>query len=107
MQARQVPGVSFYSVHPGVILTNLARYTFPGSEALGHSLAGMQLPFGKTIPQGAATTVFCALSDKAVPGEYHADCNVMASPHPHFRDLAMAARLVEVTDALIAEAVKR
>jgi hypothetical protein len=109
MEARKVrPGVSFYSVHPGAILTNLGRHILPGAETLASMLKRIQLPFGKTVPQGAATTVFCAVSDKAAPGEYHADCNVVAtSPHPHFRDMEMASRLLDVSDQLIRAALDK
>ena len=96
MQARAIPGVNFYSLHPGVIPTNLMRYTT--SMRINYN------PFAKNIPQGAATSDFCALSDNAVPGEYHADCNVvMTSKHKHFRDLDMGKRLLEVSEALVRE----
>ena len=102
MQARSVPGVSFYSVHPGVILTQLSRYM--SVNGIIKSLGLKHMPFGKSIPQGAATTVFCALSDTAVAGAYHADCNVVTeSRHPHFNDVAMGERLLEVSAKIVQE----
>ena len=100
LQERQIPGVSFYSVHPGVILTNLFVHVAGG--ALNRLLPRM--PFGKTVPQGAATTVFCALSDKAAPGEYHRDCNVdLKGSHRQFRNLELAKKLMEVSETIVRE----
>ncbi len=47
-------GVTVYSVHPGIIKTNLGS-TIP--------LSGIFMTFlkDKSIPEGAATTVYCAL----------------------------------------------
>ena len=92
MQAQNIPGVTFYSVHPGIIATSLWRHSF---------VRFLVLPGAKSVAQGTATTVFCAVSDKAVPGEYHEDCNATPSTHPHATDLEMAKRLIEVTDSLI------
>ena len=95
MHARAVPGVSFYSLHPGVIRTNLQRH-------MTLMPSWFDFPGGKNVPQGAATTVFCALSDKAVAGEYHQDCNVVnSSSHRHFKDLDMAKRLLEVSETIV------
>lgn len=72
-------GVKAFSVHPGVILTGLAKFMLPEEiEALKQRTTS-----AKTPEQGAATTVWCAVSkhldDKG--GVYCADCNI-AEPAP-------------------------
>lgn len=65
----QVHGVRAFSVHPGSILTDLARHLsddeLRGMGALDE--AGNRIPAGrtnhmKTVQQGAATSVWCAVS---------------------------------------------
>lgn len=63
-------GVQAYSLHPGSIVTDLGRHT----TRLFTVLIPLLLLVLKTPFQGAQTTLFCALSDKAVPGAYHKDC---------------------------------
>eukprot|EP00500_Bicosoecida_sp_ms1_P009561 CAMPEP_0203816630 /NCGR_PEP_ID=MMETSP0115-20131106/16952_1 /ASSEMBLY_ACC=CAM_ASM_000227 /TAXON_ID=33651 /ORGANISM="Bicosoecid sp, Strain ms1" /LENGTH=346 /DNA_ID=CAMNT_0050725537 /DNA_START=75 /DNA_END=1111 /DNA_ORIENTATION=+ len=55
-------GVSAYAVHPGVIYTNLQRQStgFKVFYAIGRV-------FMKTIPQGAATQLYCAVLAPPVP----------------------------------------
>jgi len=87
-------------VHPGVIATNLTRQ-MPAVAQWGWAL--MSPLFLKTIPQGAATQVWAAVHPGAaeVNGEYLSDCNV-ATSMPYAADMALAARLWEVTEARIA-----
>ena len=93
-------GVTAYSLHPGNIATELARNL--GSLAAISNWFARQV--GKTIPEGAATTMFCALSDKAVPGEYHDESNVdMDGNHAHFRDQAQVDELWKISEDLMRE----
>jgi len=77
-------GVRATAVHPGAIMTELARHTTP--ETL-QKMGGMSRPetadgFGempvKTVPQGAATTVWAGVVAPAelVGGRYCEDCHV-------------------------------
>ncbi|XP_027348845.1 short-chain dehydrogenase TIC 32, chloroplastic-like isoform X1 [Abrus precatorius] len=61
------------SVHPGVIMTPLMRY----SSNLMHLLKIFTFYIWKNVPQGAATTCYVALhpSVKGVTGKYFVDCN--------------------------------
>ncbi|WP_018389257.1 SDR family NAD(P)-dependent oxidoreductase [Ancylobacter sp. FA202] len=78
-------GVRATAVHPGGIHTELGRHMTPEDmEALvasinvAHAAAGLP-PFAfKTIPQGAATTVWaaCVADAEAVGGRYCEDCHV-------------------------------
>jgi NAD(P)-dependent dehydrogenase (short-subunit alcohol dehydrogenase family) len=69
-------GIRAFSVHPGVILTNLAN------RAQLHPIVRTLLlafsPFAfKSIPQGASTTMYCAVHPEAVKnaGQYFINCN--------------------------------
>jgi NAD(P)-dependent dehydrogenase (short-subunit alcohol dehydrogenase family) len=65
-------GVHAFAVHPGVILTELGRHlTTEDSEGLARVL-----PRFKTIPQGAATTVYAATAPDLPGGSYLEDCHV-------------------------------
>ena len=89
------------AVHPGVIATNLGRDMNPvarwGMKAV--------VPIAcKSIAQGAATQVFVAThpSQTTTTGQYFADCNV-ATPRADANDEALAARLWDVSEKIVAE----
>ena len=72
-EEKKVP-VRAFSVHPGVILTPLYANVFSG----GFIMRQMQGIFLKTVPQGAATTLYCSLApelDTKSGGGYFFDCN--------------------------------
>src|SRR6476660_7522187 len=78
-------GVRAAAVHPGGIRTELARYAEPGRiekviEEINRQLAGQgQGPFQwKSVPQGAATSVWAAVVASAddVGGQYCENCHV-------------------------------
>ncbi|XP_019855897.1 PREDICTED: retinol dehydrogenase 12-like [Amphimedon queenslandica] len=72
-------GVSTYSLHPGVIRTNIANYLFVGWRVIFLPLAYiLAVMFLKTPKQGAQTTLHCAVSDEAegVTGKYWSNCAV-------------------------------
>lgn len=88
------------AVHPGVIVTNLGRHMGRGMNAAWAALG--PLLFTKTIPQGAATQVYVAASPSmAESGQYWEDCNV-GKPTRHGRDEALASRLWEETERIVA-----
>lgn len=68
-------GLHANAVHPGVIKTNLARHV--DESALQGMLASVQ-PFMKSIPQGAATTVWAATAKQweGKGGKFLEDCSV-------------------------------
>ena len=73
-------GVTAYAVHPGVILTELGRHlTAEDSEGLAK-----RLPRFKTIPQGAATTVWACVAPDLPNGAYLEDCGVAGPPNADF-----------------------
>lgn len=78
-------GIRAAAVHPGGIKTELSRYVDPDAEAkmietinLQNAKAGLP-PFRyKTIPEGAATSVWAAMvaSPDGIGGRYCEDCHV-------------------------------
>lgn len=93
--------VAAFSLHPGVIMTNLQRHM-----GLMRSVFFFIKYFMKDIPQGAATTVYAATDPEVVKthnGEYLADCKVY-KPSKAGRDVALAKSLWEESDRLIQQA---
>ncbi|XP_050440386.1 retinol dehydrogenase 12-like [Adelges cooleyi] len=72
-------GVNVYSLHPGIVETELGRTVddvyFPGTKFL---VKLFLYPFIKTPDQGAQTTLHCAIDEKAgqETGLYYSDCKV-------------------------------
>ncbi|KAJ7652728.1 hypothetical protein DFH06DRAFT_1299506 [Mycena polygramma] len=112
LSKRSKGAINAYSLHPGVINTNLTQK----EESIAELQAiGMLGPDGKpnhenfhwkTIAQGAATTVVAAfdprLNDK--PGAYLDDCaDATVSIAPHTSDPANAEKLWTVTEKIIGE----
>ena len=107
-------GVRAFSVDPGGIRTPLQRYlTMEEQIAMGwYDADGNLNPMFKTTEQGAATSVWCALSPllEGLGGTYCADCNIAApwtegrppyaGVHPHVRDEALAAALWAKSEAM-------
>jgi len=89
-----------YAVHPGVILTNLGRSMGSMTRTIFNTVGPL---FTKTIPQGAATEVFCAVNPKATKfsGEYLADSNV-AKPRAEANDPALAKKLWDLSESIVA-----
>ncbi len=73
-------GIHSYAVHPGGIATNLGRHLSEDqSKALVERIAKTDPGFAwKTIPQGAATSVWAATADEleGTGGVYCEDCHV-------------------------------
>jgi WW domain-containing oxidoreductase len=92
------------AVHPGVIKTSLGRHMNP---VLAAALAVAGPLALKSIPQGAATEVYVATNPAltGVSGEYFADSNV-AKARPDASDPALARKLWEVSEKIVAELPK-
>jgi len=88
------------AVHPGVIRSGLWRH-MPGAANLAMALAGPLVL--KSVAQGAATGVYVAVHPGAASatGAYFADCN-LARPRADADDAALARRLWEVTESMVA-----
>ncbi|KAM4795656.1 dehydrogenase/reductase SDR family member 13 [Rhinophrynus dorsalis] len=90
--------VTCYSVHPGVVYTNLSRNA-------PRWLMTMLLPlfwlFSRTPMDGAQTSIFCAVQEgiEMYSGRYFANCQV-EQVQPYARDDAVAKKLWEVSERL-------
>ncbi len=78
------------SLHPGVIETELWRHATTAAFTMN-----------KTIPQGAATSMYCALCPSITSGAYYNDC-AEAPTAPYAIDSGNAERLWEVSVATLA-----
>ena len=110
----QGAGVRAFSVHPGGIITPLQRHlTMEEQVRMGWFDADGKLnPIFKTTEQGAATSVWCAVSPllEGAGGVYCEDCNIGAmvdanTPRgsgvlPHIRDAALATALWGKSEAM-------
>jgi NAD(P)-dependent dehydrogenase (short-subunit alcohol dehydrogenase family) len=88
------------TLHPGVISTGITR-TIPAVAQLAMKMASPLIL--KTPAQGAATQCYLATSPAVakVTGAYYADCNPSETT-PIARDMTLAARLWQESEALVA-----
>lgn len=93
-------GIVAQAVHPGVIVTRLAREPTLGTLALGLLL----LPKTKSVAQGAATTLTAATAPEyaRLGGLYLADCQPHRD-HRLSRDPAACRRLWEISEGLVGQ----
>ena len=94
-------GKTANSLHPGVIRTNLTRNMNPVADVAMAIAAPLVL---KSVAEGAATQCYVATHPnmEGVSGKYLADCNESRPGH-HGRDPAMAEKLWEVSERIVAE----
>ncbi|XP_039288381.1 retinol dehydrogenase 12-like isoform X2 [Nilaparvata lugens] len=92
-------GVTVYSVHPGIVDTELDRHfdatIFSGSKAFLRSFGCL---YKKTVKQGAQTTLYCALDEKTAneTGLYYSDCEA-AVTSPKATDPKLAKQLWDLS----------
>lgn len=105
--------VTAVSLHPGVIATDLGRDitnnpSFWGTVRILPFIVLMPIAF-KTVEQGAATSVYCALApevaaDESLGGAYFSNGHVsslFATQVPFFEDPSYAAQLYERTEEIL------
>ncbi|XP_047538778.1 retinol dehydrogenase 12-like [Vanessa atalanta] len=79
LKENNIMGINTYSLHPGVIRTELGRHLdevlFKGSRRM---IGFVLYPFMKTPEQGAQTTIYCSVDEKCAneTGLYYSDCVV-------------------------------
>ena len=97
-------GITVYSLHPGVIATELWRHMGDHGTVLYSLLSilwrGVSL-FIKTPESGAQTTIFCAVDESVAneTGLYYADCR-QATLAKHARVEGEPKRLWEISEKL-------
>nr|CAI5817404.1 unnamed protein product [Callosobruchus analis] len=95
LRENKINDVNVYTLHPGVIKTELGRHlsrTFvPGLSTLFSLCTAL---FFKSVEQGAQTTIYCALHDDCAhdSGLYYKDCEV-AKPSKLADDTELAEEL--------------
>lgn len=96
-------GVHVYSLHPGIVRTELTRTLdqvyFPGMWFLGRIFL---YPWVKNPKQGAQTTLYCSIDEKteAETGLYYSDCKVK-EPSSLARDPELAKKLWETSIEMV------
>lgn len=99
----KIEGINVYSLHPGVIATELGRHLdsamFPGARALFGFIVGN---FVKTPDQGCQTTIHCAVDEEAgnQTGLYYKECAV-ASASPKAQSDTDALKLWEESTKMV------
>ncbi|XP_054627638.1 retinol dehydrogenase 13 [Dunckerocampus dactyliophorus] len=95
-------GVTTYSLHPGVVRTELARHMFPTVALWKRILAMPFLMMIKSPWEGAQTTIFCAVDESLTnaSGLYYSDCAVK-TPAPAVLDDAVAKRLWVLSASMV------
>ncbi|KAH0454440.1 hypothetical protein IEQ34_016364 [Dendrobium chrysotoxum] len=90
--------VTVNSVHPGVIMTNLMRHSFPMMKVI----QVFTYLLWKNVQQGAATTCYVSLhpSITGVTGKYFDDCNEV-KPSILASDEKLAKRLWDFSEKLV------
>lgn len=74
----KIEGINVYALHPGLIPTEIARHSgntlFCGAYTLYNLFTWM---FFKNVMQGAQTTIYCAIDEKAgkETGLYYSECS--------------------------------
>jgi NAD(P)-dependent dehydrogenase (short-subunit alcohol dehydrogenase family) len=93
------------ALRPGVIPTNLGRHMPAWKPLLLRTVGRL---FTKTIPQGAATTVYVATAPSLAQtsGQFFEHCNPI-HPGGYAEDHAMAAQLWTVSEALTSTYLRR
>lgn len=100
-------GVHAWAVHPGMVMTDLARsFTKDdfGDLAARAKKSGMKMPTLVNVDVGASTQVWACASAEALeqPGSYLAD-RTFAEPSDYANDPELAKRLWELSEQLVGE----
>lgn len=91
-----------YSLHPGSVNTQLDRHM-----GVNPTLKQFIQPFLSIIlkspVEGAQTTLYCALSNDAKPGQYHSDCQLRKVFHRYAEDDQLAEQWWNYSETVINE----
>ncbi|KAG7222420.1 hypothetical protein INR49_016280 [Caranx melampygus] len=98
----QDTGVTVYSLHPGVVATDLIRHYFPTLTLWKKVMAKLLLMLIKSPKEGAQTTIYCAVDESQanVSGLYYSDC-APKTPAPQAMDDAAAKKLWDLSASMV------
>lgn len=102
LRESNVKNVNTYSLHPGVVATDLSRHFdayIPGLKNVYNFFANV---FAKNAEQGAQTTIYCAVHENCEneTGLYYDECSVK-KPSADAEDLDLAMRLWDLSWDLV------
>lgn len=97
-------GIKSYSVHPGIVRTEIMGKAEAWTKSkmpkilkfvIGHAAGIVGLLYGKSLIQGAQTTLYCCLEDGLTNGQYFADCKpgVWYLKNPNIHEPRLADQL--------------
>ncbi|XP_047469691.1 retinol dehydrogenase 13-like isoform X3 [Penaeus chinensis] len=96
-------GVTAYSLHPGVVQTELGRHIHESVNSFIHwAFHFFGKFFFKTVVRGAQTTIYCAVDESLATqsGKYYSDC-AEKTPHPNGLSDEDAKRLWDTSVQLV------
>ena len=98
-------GVHAFAVHPGLVATDLGRNLADDDRARFEQRMTQPGNLTKTAAQGAATSVFAAMSAELIDhgGSYLEDCHLSDAVAAHAADVADASRLWALSEELVGE----
>lgn len=94
-----------YSLHPGTVNTDLDRHS-QMPDLIRMLLKPIRKIILKTPLEGAQTSLYCALSHEARPGEYHEDCQPRTVFHKYAMDDQLAREWWDYSEKVINEKLK-
>jgi len=94
--------VTVYSLHPGVVRTELGRHIIQKLGIFAYLLGALIWPFTKNPAQGAQTTIYCAVDEEISghSGRYYSDCKEKDAA-PQAQDDETAEKLWELSEKLV------
>lgn len=94
--------MNVYALHPGAVNTELIRHTTTTYKTLGCLYNHFGKCFFKTPIEGAQTTIYCAIDEKAgtETGLYYADCKPH-TPSSNAQNMETAKKLWDVSLELV------
>lgn len=89
-------GVTANAVNPGTMVQS----NLPRESCMLRALYRLVRPWTKTVPQAAASVVYCAVLPEMVGGQYIDNCCPI-SPHPAVLNRELQARLWEISEEIV------
>lgn len=101
----QGSGVTTYSLHPGVVRTELGRHIedmMGPLKFLAQCIWPLMVPFTKTPAEGAQTSIYCAVDESLdnTTGKYYSDCTEKKTM-PQGEDEEMAKKLWDLSARMV------
>ena len=99
--------VTCYTLHPGVIETEIFRDFFKGDNLFYTMFQILAWPFVKLVMknawQGAQTTIYCAVDESldGISGKYYSDCHESKLKNPVAEDENVAKELWETSSQMV------